>query len=144
MFYYKKAKLIRYVLICSIFFFSTIGFGQSTINTDSLKTIRTQLIAANQSTTEIDLLLHQAGSNPTCIIQQLNDRTFKFIPYQGTLDEQREQRMNLRLKSYFSYLNTIDFSDNFTSVTINCTENLTPQIINELISHFGYYGYEIH
>jgi hypothetical protein len=55
-----------------------------------------------------------------------------------------EQRMNLRLKSYFSYLNTIDFSDNFTSVTINCTENLTPQIINELISHFGYYGYEIH
>lgn len=144
MYYYYKAKLIRYVITVSLITFSTISFGQTQTSVDSLKSLRSQLISSHQSTTEVDLLLHQSGNNPTCIIHQSDDYTFTFIPYQPLGNEQREQKINLRLKAHYPFLNVIDFSDDFTSVRITCNEQLTPTIINELISHFGYNGYEIH
>jgi len=144
MYYYYKAKLIRYVTTVSLIAFSTISFGQTQTGVDSLKSVRSQLISSNQSTTEVDLLLHQSGNNPTCIIHQSDDYTFTFVPYQPLGNEQREQKMNLRLKAHYSFLNVIDFSDDLTSVRITCNEQLTPSIINELISHFGYNGYEVH
>jgi hypothetical protein len=144
MYYYYKAKLIRYVTTVSLIAFSTISFGQTQTSVDSLKSIRSQLISSHQSTTDVDLLLHQSGNNPTCIIHQSDDYTFTFVPYQTLGNEQREQKMNLRLKAHYPFLSVIDFSDDFTSVRITCNEQLTPTIINELISHFGYNGYEIH
>lgn len=144
MYYYSKAKLIRYVITVSLIAISTISFGQTQTSVDSLKSVRSQLISSNQSTTEVDLLLHQSGNNPTCIIHQSDDYTFTFVPYQALGNEQREQKMNLRLKAHYPFLNVIDFSDDFTSVRITCNEQLTPTIINELISHFGYNGYEVH
>lgn len=144
MYYYSKAKLIRYVITVSLISISTISFGQTQTSVDSLKSVRSQLISSNQSTTEVDLLLHQSGNNPTCIIHQSDDYTFTFVPYQALGNEQREQKMNLRLKAHYPFLNVIDFSDDFTSVRITCNEQLTPTIINELISHFGYNGYEVH
>lgn len=143
-YYYFKTKLISFVTIASLTCFSTTGLGQTQTSVDSLYTVRTQLILDHQSTIEIDLQLHQLGNNPTCVIQKLDEYSFKFIPYQGNLTEQREQKMNLRLKPHYSYLSTINFGDNFTSVIITCTEVITPSIINELVSHFGYNGYEIH
>ncbi|MNE18911.1 hypothetical protein D3C87_30850 [compost metagenome] len=143
MYYYYKAKLICCVSIVSIIVLSTISFGQ-TSGTDSLLQLRSQLISSNQSTTEVDLLLHQSGNNPTCIIHQSDDYTFSFVSYQPLGNEQREQKVNLRLKAHYSFLNLIDFSSDFTTVQINCNEPLTPFIINELVTHFGYSGYETH
>lgn len=142
--YYCKTKLIRYVITCLLIVFSTIGYGQTQNSVDSLNTLRSQLISSNQSTTEVDLLLHQSGNNPTCIIQQLDNYTFSFTSYRPLGDSQREEKVNLRLKAHYAYLNIIDFSDDFTSVRINCNQQLTPAIINELVSHFGYNGYEVH
>lgn len=144
MYYYCKTKLIRCVVTSSLIVISTTSFGQTQPEVDSLNQVRSQLISTNQSTKEVDLLLHQSGHNPTCIIQQLDNFTFTFIPYQPLGDEQREQRVNTRLKSHYAYLDVIDFSDDFTSVRIHCNQALTPAIINELISHFGYNGYEAH
>lgn len=144
MYYYYRAKLIRCVITASLMLFSTTGFGQTQTTVDSLKSVRSQLISSNQSTSDVDLLLYQSGNNPTCIIHQSDDYTFTFVPYQPLGNEQREQKMNLRLKAHYAFLNVIDFSDDFTSVRITCNEQLTPTIINELISHFGYNGYEIH
>lgn len=144
MYYCCKTKLLRYVLSVSITFFSTISFGQTSSTVDSLNSVRAQLITNGQSTSEVDMLLHQAGSNPTCIIRQLDNFTFTFVSYRPLGDAQREERVNLRLKSHYPYLNVIDFSDDFTSVRINCNVQLTPAIINELVLHFGYNGYEIH
>jgi hypothetical protein len=90
------------------------------------------------------MLLHQSGNNPSCIVHQLDNFTFTFVSYRPLGDSQREEKVNLRLKSHYPYVNVIDFSDDFTSVRINCNEQLTPVIINELVSHFGYNGYEIH
>lgn len=144
MYYYYRARLIRCAITASLALFSTTGFGQTQATVDSLKSVRSQLISGNQSTTDVDLLLHQSGNNPTCIIHQSDDYTFTFVPYQPLGNEQREQKVNLRLKAHYTFLNLIDFSDDFTSVRITCNEQLTPTIINELISHFGYNGYEIH
>jgi hypothetical protein len=144
MYFYYKTKLIRYVATASFVVFSTTSFGQTQNSVDSLNTVRSQLLANNQSTTEVDLLLYQSGNNPKCIIHQLDDYTFTFVPYQPLGSEQREQRMNLRLKAHYPYVNIIDFSDDLTSVRITCNELLTPLIINELVSHFGYNGYEKH
>lgn len=144
MYYYCKTKLPGYVLTASLLILSTIAFGQTQSDVDSLNSVRSQLIANNQSTNEVDLLLHQSGNNPSCIIQQLDNYTFTFAAYYSLGDAQREERVNLRLKTHYAFLNTIDFEDNFTSVRINCNEQLTPTIINELVSHFGYNGYEIH
>lgn len=144
MYYYYKAKLLRYVLSVSLMVFSTITFGQTQSNVDSLNSVRSQLISNGQSTSEVDTLLHQSGNNPSCIIQQLDNFTFSFVSYRPLGDAQREEKVNLRLKSHYTYLNAIDFSDDFTSVRINCNEQLTPAIINELVSHFGYNGYEKH
>lgn len=144
MYYYYKIKLIRYAIIVSLTVFSTTSFGQNQTSVDSLNSVRSQLIATNQSTAEVDLLLHQAGNNPACIIQQLDSFTFSFVSYRPLGDAQREEKVNLRLKAHYAYLNLIDFSDDFTSVRINCNQQLTPTIINELVSHFGYNGYEIH
>lgn len=142
--YYYKTKLIRYVITVSIIVFSTISFGQTQNSVDSLNSLRSQLISSNQSTAEVDLLLHQSGNNPTCIIQQLDNYTFTFTPYRPLGDAQREEKVNLRLKANYAYLNIVDFSDDFTSVRINCNQQLTPAIINELVTHFGYNGYEVH
>nr|WP_294861522.1 hypothetical protein [uncultured Fluviicola sp.] len=144
MYYYYKARLIRYAIMASVILLSTTSFGQTQSTVDSLRSVRSQLISGNQSTTDVDLLLHQSGNNPTCVIHQSDDYTFTFVPYQPLGNEQREQKMNLRLKAHYTFLNVIDFSDDFTSVRITCNEQLTPTIINELISHFGYNGYEIH
>ncbi|MGV3609931.1 MAG: hypothetical protein ACO1N0_03210 [Fluviicola sp.] len=144
MYYYCKTKLSGYVLTVSLLILSTIAFGQTQSDVDSLNSVRSQLIANNQSTTEVDLLLYQSGNNPTCIIRQLDNYTFTFTPYHSLGDAQREERVNLRLKAHYAFLNVIDFENNFTSVRINCNEQLTPTIINELVSHFGYNGYEIH
>lgn len=144
MYYYYKTKLIRYVLIVSPIFFSTIGFGQTSHSVDSLNSVRSQLISNNQSTSEVDLLLHQSGNNPVCIIQQLDNYTFSFTSYRPLGDAQREEKVNLRLKAHYAYLNLVDFSDDFTSIRINCNQQLTPAIINELVTHFGYNGYEVH
>lgn len=143
MYYYYKAKLICYVSTVSLIVLSTISFGQ-TSGTDSLLQLRSQLISSNQSTTEVDLLLHQSGTNPTCVIHQSDEYTFSFTAYQPLGNEQREQKVNLRLKAQYSFLNLIDFSSDFTSVQINCNEPLTPTMINELVTHFGYSGYETH
>lgn len=143
MYYYYKAKLICCVSTVSLIVLSTISFGQ-TSDTDSLLQLRSQLISSNQSTTEVDLLLHQSGTNPTCVIHQSDEYTFSFTAYQPLGNEQREQKVNLRLKAQYSFLNLIDFSSDFTSVQINCNEPLTPTIINELVTHFGYSGYETH
>lgn len=143
MYYYYKTKLICCFSTVSLIVLSTISFGQ-TSGTDSLLQLRSQLISSNQSTTEVDLLLHQSGTNPTCIIHQSDDYTFSFTAYQPLGNEQREQKMNLRLKAHYSFLNLIDFSSDFTSVQINCNEPLTPAMINELVTHFGYSGYETH
>ncbi len=144
MYYYCKTKLPRYVLTVSLLILSTIAFGQTQSAVDSLNSVRSQLIANNQSTSEVDRLLHQSGNNPACIIQQLDNYTFTFTAYNPLGDAQREERVNLRLKAHYTFLNVIDFENNFTSVRINCNEQLTPTIINELVSHFGYNGYEIH
>jgi hypothetical protein len=144
MYYYYKTKLIRYVTTASLVIISTISFGQTQNSVDSLNTLRSQLISDNQSTSEVDLLLHQSGNNPTCIIQQLDNYTFSFTSYRPLGDAQREEKVNLRLKAHYTYLNIIDFSDDFTSVRINCNQQLSPAIINELVSHFGYNGYEVH
>lgn len=144
MYYYYKTKLIRYVTTVSLIIISTISFGQTQNSVDSLNSLRSQLISSNQSTSEVDLLLHQSGNNPTCIIQQLDNYTFSFTPYRPLGDAQREEKVNLRLKAHYAYLNIIDFSDDFTSVRINCNQQLSPAIINELVSHFGYNGYEVH
>lgn len=144
MYYYCKTRLLRYVLSVSLMVFSTITFGQTQSNVDSLNSVRSQLITNGQSTSEVDMLLHQSGNNPSCIIRQLDDFTFSFVSYRPLGDAQREEKVNLRLKSYYTYLNLIDFSDDFTSVRINCNQQLTPAIINELVSHFGYNGYEKH
>ncbi len=144
MYYYCKTSLIRYVITASLIVFSTITFGQTQSGVDSLNLVRSQLISNNQSTSEVDLLLHQSGNNPACIVQQLDNYTFTFTSYRPLGDAQREEKVNLRLKAHYAYLNVIDFSDDFTSVRINCNEQLTPTIINELVSHFGYNGYEIH
>ncbi|WP_300663244.1 hypothetical protein [Fluviicola sp.] len=143
MYYYYKTKLICCVSIVSIIVLSTISFGQ-TPGTDSLLQLRSQLISSNQSTTEVDLLLHQSGTNPTCIIQQSDDYTFSFTAYQPLGNEQREQKVNLRLKAHYPFLTLIDFSSDFTTVQIKCNEPLSPTIINELVTHFGYSGYETH
>ncbi|WP_430403516.1 hypothetical protein [Fluviicola sp.] len=142
MYYYYRAKLMHCLITASLALFSTTSFGQTQATVDSLRSVRSQLISSNQSTTDVDLLLHQSGNNPTCIIHQSDDYTFTFVPYQPLGNEQREQKMNLRLKAHYTYLNVIDFSDDFTSVRITCNEQLTPAIINELIIHFGYNGYE--
>lgn len=144
MYYYYKTKLIRCVTTASLIVVSTTSFGQTQNSVDSLNTLRSQLIASNQSTTEVDLQLHQSGNNPTCIIQQLDNYTFSFTSYRPLGDAQREEKVNLRLKAHYTYLNIIDFSDDFTSVRINCNQQLSPAIINELVSHFGYNGYEVH
>ncbi|WP_343636565.1 hypothetical protein [Fluviicola sp.] len=144
MYYCYKTRLLRYVLSVSTMVFSTISFGQTSAHVDSLNSVRSQLISNGQSTSEVDMLLHQAGSNSKCIIQQLDDFTFTFVSYRPLGDAQREERVNLRLKSHYPYLNVIDFSDDFTSVRINCNVQLTPAMINELVLHFGYNGYEIH
>ncbi|WP_341906458.1 hypothetical protein [Fluviicola taffensis] len=144
MYYYYRAKLMHCLITASLALFSTTSFGQTQATVDSLRSVRSQLISSNQSTTDVDLLLHQSGNNPTCIIHQSDDYTFTFVPYQPLGNEQREQKMNLRLKAHYTYLNVIDFSDDFTSVRITCNEQLTPAIINELIIHFGYNGYETH
>lgn len=143
MYYYYKTKLICCVSTVSIIVLSTISFGQ-TSGTDSLLQLRSQLISSNQSTTEVDLLLHQSGTNPTCVIHQSDQYTFSFTAYQPLGNEQREQKVNLRLKAQYSFLNLIDFSSDFTTVQISCNEPLTPTIINELVTHFGYSGYETH
>lgn len=143
MYYYYKTKLICCVSTVSIIVLSTISFGQ-TSGTDSLLQLRSQLISSNQSTTEVDLLLHQSGTNPTCVIHQSDQYTFSFTVYQPLGNEQREQKVNLRLKAQYSFLNLIDFSSDFTTVQISCNEPLTPTIINELVTHFGYSGYETH
>ena len=144
MYYYYKTRPLGYVFTVSLMFFTTIAFGQNTSDVDSLNSVRSQLIANNQSTSEVDMLLHQSGNNPACIIQQLDNYTFEFTAYRPLGDAQREEKVNLRLKAHYAFLNSIDFSDDFTSVRINCNEQLTPAIINELVSHFGYNGYEIH
>lgn len=144
MYYYCKTRLLRYVLSVSLMVFSTITFGQTQSNIDSLNSVRSLLITNGQSTSEVDMLLHQSGNNPSCIIRQLDDFTFSFVSYRPLGDAQREEKVNLRLKSHYTYLNLIDFSDDFTSVRINCNQQLTPAIINELVSHFGYNGYEKH
>lgn len=144
MYYYYKTKLIGCVSTATLLVLSTISFGQSPGEVDSLKQLRSQLIASSQPTAEVDLLLHQSGNNPTCVIHQADDYNFSFTPYQPLGNEQREQKVNLRLKAYYSFLNYIDFSSDFTTVHINCNEKLNPSIINELVSHFGYNGYEIH
>ena len=144
MYYYSKAKLLRYVLSVSLIVFSTITFGQTQSVVDSLNSVRSQLISNGQPTSEVDMLLHQSGNNPSCIVHQLDNFTFTFVSYRPLGDSQREEKVNLRLKSHYPYVNVIDFSDDFTSVRINCNEQLTPVIINELVSHFGYNGYEIH
>lgn len=144
MYYYYKTKLIRCVTTASLIVVSTMSFGQTQSSVDSLNTLRSQLIASNQSTSEVDMLLHQSGNNPTCIIQQLDNYTFSFTSYRPLGDAQREEKVNLRLKTHYTYLNIIDFSDDFTSVRINCNQQLSPAIINELVSHFGYNGYEVH
>lgn len=143
MYYYYKAKLICCVSTVSIIVLSTISIGQ-TSGADSLLQLRSQLISSNQSTTEVDLLLHQSGINPTCVIHQSDQYTFSFTAYQPLGNEQREQKVNLRLKAQYSFLNLIDFSSDFTTVQISCNEPLTPTIINELVTHFGYSGYETH
>lgn len=132
--------LLRVAITTSAVVFSTTSFGQ-TSGIDSLNAVRSQLIQTGQSTTEVDLLLHQSGHNPTCRIHQTDENTFTFVPYQPG-NEQREQKLNLRLKAHYTYLNGIDFSDDFTSVRITCNESLTPLMITELVSHFGYDGYE--
>lgn len=142
MYYYSKAKLLRYVLSVSLMVLSTITFGQTQFNVDSLNSVRSQLISAGQSTSEVDMLLHQSGNNPSCVIQQLDNFTFTFVSYRPLGDSQREEKVNLRLKAHYPFLNAVDFSDDFTSVRINCNEQLTPAMINELVSHFGYNGYE--
>lgn len=142
MYYYSKAKLLRYVLSVSLMVLSTITFGQTQFNVDSLNSVRSQLISAGQSTSEVDMLLHQSGNNPSCVIQQLDNFTFTFVSYRTLGDSQREEKVNLRLKAHYPFLNAVDFSDDFTSVRINCNEQLTPAMINELVSHFGYNGYE--
>lgn len=144
MYYYSKAKLLRYVLSVSLIFLSTTTFGQTQSVVDSLNSVRSQLISNGQPTSDVDMLLHQSGNNPSCIIQQQDNFTFTFVSYRPLGDAQREEKVNLRLKSHYSYVNVIDFNDDFTSVRINCNEELTPLIINELVSHFGYNGYEIH
>lgn len=144
MYYYCKTKLIGCVSTATLIVLSTISFGQNSTGADSLKQLRSQLIASNQPTTEVDLLLHQSGNNPSCIIHQADDYTFSFTPYQPLGNEQREQKVNLRLKAYYPFLNYIDFSSDFMTVQINCNEKLTPTIISELVTHFGYSGYEIH
>ena len=142
--YYYKTKPSCYVLTTALLFFTTIAFGQTQSGVDSLNAVRSQLISNNQSTSEVDMLLHQSGNNPACLIQQLDDFTFTFVPYRPLGDAQREEKVNLRLKAHYTYLNVIDFSDDFTSVRINCNQQLTSAMINELVSHFGYNGYEIH
>ena len=144
MYYYCKTKPLGYVLTVSLLILSTITFGQTQSDVDSLNSVRSQLIANNQSTSQVDILLHQSGNNPACIIQQLDNYTFTFTTYNSLGDAQREEKVNLRLKAHYAFLNAIDFSDDFTSVRINCNQQLTPTIINELVSHFGYNGYEIH
>lgn len=144
MYYYYKTRLISCVSTVSIIVLSTISFGQTAGSADSLKQLRSQLITSGQSTTEVDLLLHESGNNPTCVIHQADDYTFSFTPYQPLGSEQREQKVNLRLKSHYPFLNYVDFSSDLTTVRINCNEKLTPNIINELVTHFGYNGYEIH
>lgn len=144
MYYYYKAKLIRSVCSVSLIVLSTMAFGQTSSSVDSLNSVRSQLISNSQSTSEVDMLLYQSGNNPSCIIQQLDNFTFTFVSYRPLGDAQREEKVNLRLKSHYSYLNVIDFSDDFTSVRINCNQQLTPAMINELVIHFGYNGYEIH
>ena len=144
MYYYFKTKHLRCVLTVSVLILSTIAFGQTQSDVDSLNLVRSQLIANNQSTSQVDLLLHQSGNNPACIIRQLDNQTFTFTAYRSLGDAQREERVNIRLKAHYAFLNSIDFSDDFTSVRIHCNEQLTPTIINELVSHFGYNGYEIH
>lgn len=137
--YYCTTRLRHIVLLLVILFSGSASFGQSV---DSLQTIRSQKIAANEPTREVDWLLYQAGKNPTCVIQQTSDFSFTFDLYQGNGSAQREQKMNLRLKAAYPFLELIDFSDDYLAVRITCKEKLTPEMINELVSHFGYIGYE--
>jgi hypothetical protein len=144
----KSRTLISCLSTISFLGLSTITFGQNANSgyTDSLLQQRAYLISANESTTSVDLLLHEAGNNPTCVIHQTDDYNFWFTPYQSLGDgsNQREQKMNLRLKAVYPFLNSIKFSSDFTTVQINCTEKLTTAIINDLVVHFGYNSYEKH
>ena len=73
----------------------------------------------------------------------LDANTFKFPTYQFA-DQQREERVNTRLLGTYAYLTVVDYNEDFSSVTINCNAAVTPEMINELVAHFGYIGHEIH
>lgn len=141
-YYYFEGKryILALLLLCAPFF----GFSQTDSNdSESLLTLRNELIANNQSTKEVDLQLYQLNIVPSAVVHMLDANTFQFPTYQFA-DEQRELRVNSRLPGVYSYLTVADYNEDFSSVTIHCNTPVTTEMINELVAHFGYNGHEIH
>jgi len=141
-YYYFEGKryILAVFLLCTPFF----GFSQTGSNdSESLLALRNELIANHQSTKEVDLQLYQLNVVPSAVVHMLDATTFQFPTYQFA-DQQREERVNARLLGTYAYLTVVDYNEDFSSVTINCNTAVTPEMINELVAHFGYIGHEIH
>ncbi|MFY7990075.1 MAG: hypothetical protein ACOVO3_05035 [Fluviicola sp.] len=117
------------------------AYAQSTVQ--ELLTQREVLIASGTSTSAIDSQLYGLGHVPKAIVNMSGTNQIEF-PFYQAIPQEKVQRIQSRLMSYYSYVTAIDVLLSENKIRVTYSSAPTAEMINELVSHFSYIGHEVH
>ena len=136
----KKTKKV--FLFPAILLFPFVAKSQQA---QELYTSRAQLIEADSSTTTVDRQLYALNERFPAIVhvQSSGAESTIVFPYFLEITPDRKDRIIQRLTAYYTWITSMNISEATNTVTVSFhTQDLQEQL-GELVSHFGYIGYEI-
>ncbi len=112
-------------------------------NVEDLLNQRQGLIATGASTTSIDQQLYQLGHIPKAVVSLVTPNQIEF-PFYHPISQEKVVRIQQRLIATYSFVSNIEVLQNISKIRITYTQAPDATMINELVTHFSYAGYEIH
>ena len=134
-------SLRSFLLIAWCFVLYNTAVAQSPI--DDLNAQRSILIQNGESTENVDMQLYHLGYLPKAIVHQNSSVQIEF-PFYHPISTDKATRVQQRLTAYYPFLTEIEVLVPEKKIRASFTQVPTAEMINEIVSHFSYSGYEIH
>jgi len=130
-------KCLCFVCICQ-----TSSFAQT--NEEQIATLleqRTSLNDQSLNTLDVDRQLFNLGYRPKAEITSTGN-SFSFPVFLPVAPE-KQAVMESRIKSICPFLVSLQLNPQLQTITAVVTGSVTESMINDIITHFGFVGYEI-
>lgn len=131
------------LLLCTAIVFFLANSLSAQQNIGDLLTQRQTIISNGGSTISIDQQLYQLGHVPTAIVKQENPLLINF-EYFHLISPGNAQQLQQRFLASYSFINNIEILTTVNRVRVNFNQSPTEEMINRIVSHFSFNGYEIH